>query len=283
MESEYAKLSVPEKDPQCGRAARGEPLIREYGEMFSRMQGKRVAFAGDSLMDMVVFPFLCSAPELGWSSADEPVGNFSGRADDEAWVLAKRFTKPGMQPIVIAHMRFWNFVQGEKNVKVSHPFNIPLTPPTFDVLFLNAAHNALDWPEKDFSWLAARLLRQAELEAAHFGRVVFIGHPPQHFDTPTGQYKGAQSVPCVCRDDAALEQQAAFKNNAILEKLVKGHPDISRYVSPWHDYKDWCMKHPLQEMGGNSVWHSVDCTHFPYDDYEMHAPFLKKMLGIAGL
>jgi hypothetical protein len=311
MESEYAKLSVPEEDPVCGPAVWGERGAREYGEMFSQMQGKRVAFAGDSLMDMVVFPFLCSAPALGWSVVDEPVGKIPSRSDEEARILAKRLTKPGMEPIVVAHMRFWHFLRGERNVKVEDPFNIPLTPPTFDVLFLNMAHSALDWPPQETWGLSLRLLLQADREATHIGRVVFIGHPPQHFDTPSGGFEGPQSVgvPCACRDEAALEQQRAFRNNAFLEAVVEGtargsqwpynelcrsdlslckaykksRPNVSRYANPWHDYKDLCARHLKSPMGAGTEFHSVDCTHFPYDDYELHAPFLKKMLDIAGL
>jgi len=121
----------PFPDRDCGST--GSRLLHgglrdQYEDMLVRMQGKRLVFAGDSLMDMVFYPFVCSADALGWNSSVVPVGEFGSRADSSAGTVAKMLTKKNHEPIVVAFMRFYNYNYGDANVKSGDPFHFRSHP-----------------------------------------------------------------------------------------------------------------------------------------------------------
>ncbi|CAK0855512.1 unnamed protein product [Prorocentrum cordatum] len=261
-------------------------LAHQYSEMLVRMQGKRVLFGGDSLMDMVYHPFICSAAAFGWSISDVPVGLWGSRADESAGTQAKMFTKENHKPIVVAYMRFYNYHVGMDNIKPVDVFRFPLKPPNFDVVFLNMAHNAMfTRSPKLVQDLTNELIRHAN-EATHIGRVVFLGHPPQHFKTETGEYNGPETGDCACHNRAALERQQIFQHNSLVEAEVAKDNERSdgkcAFANPWSYYADLCGLHGhLQGQGWGSG--DIDCTHFPEDAVAKHAPFLEDLLATAGV
>jgi len=265
-------------------------LRDQYENMLVRMQGKQVMFGGDSLMDMVFHPFMCSAAAFGWDISEMPIGKFGSRADGVAGTLAKMFTKKNHKPIVVAYMRFYNYKVGMDNVKTRDPFHFPLPSPNFDVVFLNMAHNAMlnandHVNTKLVKGLVNALIRDA-YEATNVGRVVFLGHPPQHFKTETGAYASAETGDCMCHDKAALERQPVFEHNSLVEAEVTKDKERSdgkcAFASPWSNYANLCRVHG--HLFGKA-WEpgAIDCTHWREDDVANHAPFLKDLLATAGI
>jgi hypothetical protein len=262
--------------------------------MIVRMQGKRLLFAGDSLMDMIFHPFVCGAVATGWQMSAVPVGTWSGRAERSAGCMAKMFTKENHKPIVMGFMRFYNYGIGDGSVKIDDVFQFPIQDgsPNFDVLLMNMAHNAMfSKGKKSDKGLAKDLITRAN-RATHLGRVVFLGHPPQHFKTESGAYAGPESGDCMCHDKAAMEKQPIWANNHIVEREVKtdNHCQWGKdcdygktaFASPWDYYLDKCTTHG--HLYGHA-WEEgkVDCTHWLECDVAAHAPFLKELVAIAGL
>jgi len=263
----------------------------EYMGMIERMQGRRFLFAGDSLMDMVIYPLWCSAKTLGWQVSEIPVGSFGGRADYTSGGTAKMFTKENHSPIVMAFMRFYNYKVGDGNVKLDDVFHFPITPNNFDVVFMNMAHNAMfsqDW--KVNQQLVNQLMSRAHA-ATNVGRVVFLGHPPQHFKTETGSYDSPEMGDCMCHDKAALEKQPIFRHNQCVEIEVNkdnarsGADGKCAFANPWSYYADKCRNHGHLSKDGAHAWNvgKTDCTHWFEDDLHTHTEFLKYLVATAGL
>jgi len=263
-------------------------LREQYEDMIVRMQGKRLLFAGDSLIDMIFHPFFCGAVATGWQLSDVPVGSFGTRADSSAGCMAKMFTKENHKPIVMGVMRFYNYAFGDGSVKLDDVFRFPITPPDFDVVFMNMAHNAMFLQSpKNNKDLVNKLISRAH-HATNVGRVVFLGHPPQHFKTESGAYAGPEAGDCMCHDNSALEKQPIFGHNQIVEIEVtkdnarSGADGKCAFASPWSYYTDKCKTHG--HMYGHA-WQpdKVDCTHWLESDVASHAPFLKDLVATAGL
>jgi len=260
----------------------------QYENMLVRMQGKRFMFGGDSLMDMVILPIMCSAGIFGWDiSKDLLIGEFHSRADESASTLAKILTKKDHEPIVVAYMRFYNYKFGLDNVKPRDVFFFPLTPPNFDVAFINMAHNAMfRQTPKNIKAIVGALIHHAH-EATNVGRVVFLGHSPQHFKTETGEYAGAEVGDCMCHDKAALERQPIFEHNLIVETEVTKDKERSdgkcSFANPWSYYENLCRVHIPLELSHSWEKGAIDCTHWLEYEVAIHAPFLKDLLATAGI
>jgi hypothetical protein len=262
-------------------------LREQYGDMIVRMQGKRLLFAGDSLMDMIFHPFLCGAVATGWKLSDVPVGEFVTPADISAGCMAKMLTKKDHKPIVMGFMRFYNYVAGEGSVELDDVFRFPITPPEFDIIFMNMAHNAMmfRWERRQVRKLVSQLISRAH-NATNVGRVVFLGHPPQHFKTKSGAYAGPETGDCMCHDKAALEKQTIFRHNQFVQALVSKDNEGSGgvwgkcvFADPWSYYMDKCETHG--HLHGHAEQGTVDCTHWLESDVAAHAPFLKDLVAIA--
>jgi len=288
--SEHDKFPWPEDRIQCNETGwrlldNGE-LREQYEDMIVRMQGKHFLFAGDSLMDMIFHPLLCGAVATGWNIQAMHVGEWTSRAKDSAGCVAKMLKKKDHKPIVMSFMRFYNYEVGEGSVTLDDAFHFPILGgfQNFDVLFMNMAHNAMfDQTKKSIKALAKQLIDRAQ-KATNIGRVVFLGHPPQHFKTESGAYAGPESGPgCMCHDKAAMERQPMFAHNHIVEKEVRNHNTRSdaggkiAFASPWDFYADKCDIH------GHGGKLQVDCTHWLAVEVATHAPFLKQLVATAGL
>jgi len=294
--SEQDTWQYPEDRAQCNetgwRLLDHGDLRGQYADMIVRMQGKRLLFAGDSLMDMIFHPFVCGAVATGWQMSAMPVGTGApceGREEKTAGCMAQMFTKENHKPIVMGFMRFYNYKRGRQgDVNLDDVFRFPIKGENsnFDVLFMNMAHNAM-YPPQDRRYdqkLANQMITSAH-RATNVGRVVFLGHTPQHFKTESGAYTGPETGDCMCHDKAAMEKQPVFGNNQILQDEVRNENARSdadgkiAFASPWDYYADKCTSH------GHLYGHSsdVDCTHWLDCDVASHAPFLKDLVATAGL
>jgi hypothetical protein len=261
-------------------------LHEQYEDMIMRMQGKRILFAGDSLMDMVFHPLVCGAVATGWQMSAMPVESWnSSKTETSAGCMAKMFTKAHHPPIVMGFMRFYNYGIGDVgSVKYDDVFHFPIKGGNnnFDVLVMNMAHNAMfEATKKDVRQLTNNLISRAQ-RATNVGRVVFLGHPPQHFKTESGAYAGPEHGGCMCHDKAALEKQPIFVHNQLVQKQIRIAGGKFAFANPWDFYTDKCTTHG--HMYGHA-WEEdkIDCTHWLECDVASHAPFLKNVVATAGL
>ncbi|CAK0850743.1 unnamed protein product [Prorocentrum cordatum] len=133
------------------------------------------------------------------------------------------------------------------NIKPVDVFCIPLTPPNLDVVFLNTAHNAMFTRiPKEVQDLTNESISYAH-QATNIGRMVFLGHPPQHFKTETGENGCPEIGDCVCHDKAALLRQPIFEHTSLVEAEVAKDNELADrkcdVASLWNSFADSCGHH----------------------------------------
>merc|ERR1740121_1233911 len=101
---------------------------------------------------------------------------------------------------------------------------------------MNMAHNSTySQTKKEIKKLANKLIYRAH-HATNVDRVVFLGHPPQHFKTESGAYAGPEHGDCMCHDKAALEKQPIFVHNQLVQKQIRTAGGKFAFANPWDFY-----------------------------------------------
>jgi hypothetical protein len=254
------------------KPSKGE--VEGFQRLFAKLNGKTVVFAGDSLM-YHIFEFIMDrgAPLLRWTVSN-PVANafwlsetgvvtarsFTKKEqDDEEWKDALGFN-PKTKRQGFYHQAFEFKGTNEAGAVMSftaevlyfHRFPEPVMNELFghmvhaNVVYLNLGHVAIcpdAWTLEQFKSLASKVVDKATTNNVP---VVFVEHPPSHFNTPHGDYAwySGQKIPpgCKCHPiDEMLKQYSYTCERVWLDPFARRHGLIT---AKWFDgLIDSCDSH----------------------------------------
>jgi hypothetical protein len=252
--------------------------LANFNRTLYRWRGKTITIAGDSLTDNLYEALVCSGILLGaklrvlagygWpNGVEEKWLNphlVSGRAATHPPFRMNQLVFDWGGELTIQQIRFYDFDNDGNELS-------SIFEPKADLLLVNLAHEAYKAAGQDqlnrTRDVTKDILKKAAAQDV-FDKLVLFGHPPQHFDTKTGEYESkeqAQSGLCRCHDDSAMKGQASWKTNSIMSEIAHAHH--VPYVEPWPYYAQACKDH-LEDH---------DCTHFK-GELSLHAKFVEKLL-----
>jgi len=263
---------------ECPNSSDAHTLAK-FKRILYKWRGKNITIAGDSLTDHPYEALVCSGillgaklrPVLGYGFPkgveEKWIGSHlvSGRAGKAlSPVRMNQLVFDGWGEITIRQFRLYDY--DKDGVRLSEIFG-----PEADLLLLNQAHEAYKAAGQDQLNMTRDVTNDILKKAAArdaVDKLVLFGHPPQHFDTKTGEYESREqaiSGKCRCHGESAMKGQPAWKTNSIMSETAHAHH--VPYVEPWPYYAQACNDH-LEDH---------DCTHFK-GELSLHAKFVEQLL-----